>query len=293
MGRRRARSHPGRRRAAGRGGGGADQQPGLAADASRALATHHERPSRRAVDGAHQRVDPAGRSSLRGRRVVAVASRDLSRAQQLRGRARRSSAHTAPTKTCCRTPTSTRSTYRCPTHLHVEWSEHALAAGKHVLCEKPLARSRHEAERAFDAAERAGRILAEAFMYRHHPQTLAIKSLLEDGAVGPLRLIRASQSFPIEAKTTTCGCFASSRAARSWTSGATASHFARFIAGEPERVYGEQRLNDRRRRPPVLGHDALRRRRTRCSSTRGSTCPSATSSSWSAPTARSRSTIRG
>ena len=51
-----------------------------------------------------------------------------------------------------------------PNSLHVEWSVRALAAGKHVLCEKPLTRSPKDAEEAFDAAERAGRILMEAFM---------------------------------------------------------------------------------------------------------------------------------
>ena len=57
-----------------------------------------------------------------------------------------------------------------PNALHVEWSIRALQAGKHVLCEKPLSRRPEEVERAFDVAEREGRVLAEAFMWRHHPQ---------------------------------------------------------------------------------------------------------------------------
>ena len=129
-----------------------------------------------------------------------------------------------------------------PNGLHVEWSERALAADKHVLCEKPLARSRAQAERAFEAAQRAGRILAEGFMYRHHPQTIQIKSLLKYGAVGPLRLIRAAQSFPIE-EADDVRLFSELEGGALMDVGCYCVHFARFIAGEPERVYGEQRLN--------------------------------------------------
>ncbi len=57
-----------------------------------------------------------------------------------------------------------------PNSMHVEWSIRALEAGKHVLCEKPLSRHPEDVARAFDVAEREGRVLAEAFMYRHNPQ---------------------------------------------------------------------------------------------------------------------------
>src|SRR5207237_1084367 len=68
-----------------------------------------------------------------------------------------------------------------PNSLHVEWSIRALEAGKHVLCEKPLDRRPAAVERAFDAAERAGRLLMEGFMYRHHPQTHGLAELVADG----------------------------------------------------------------------------------------------------------------
>ena len=58
-----------------------------------------------------------------------------------------------------------------PNSMHVEWSLHALEAGKHVLCEKPLTRDPAQVDRAFDAAEAAQRVLMEAFMWRFHPQT--------------------------------------------------------------------------------------------------------------------------
>jgi predicted dehydrogenase len=84
-----------------------------------------------------------------------------------------------------------------PNGPHVEWSVACLEAGKHVLCEKPLARYPHDVETAFDAAERAGSLLMEAFMWRHHPQTVMLAGLVGGGAIGELRLVRATFSSPI------------------------------------------------------------------------------------------------
>ena len=71
-----------------------------------------------------------------------------------------------------------------PNSLHCEWSIRAVEAGKHVLCEKPLSRRAAEVEAAFDAADRSGRLLLEAFMWRHNPQTRKLTELVDDGAVG-------------------------------------------------------------------------------------------------------------
>src|SRR5438067_11358477 len=76
-----------------------------------------------------------------------------------------------------------------PNSMHVEWSIRALEAGKHVLCEKPFDRDPAAVERAFDAAEHAGRFLMEAFMWRHNPQTKRVRELVAEGAVGDLRLV--------------------------------------------------------------------------------------------------------
>jgi xylose dehydrogenase (NAD/NADP) len=84
-----------------------------------------------------------------------------------------------------------------PNGLHVEWALRALEAGKHVLCEKPMSRRAAEVERAFDRAEEAGLVLSEGFMWRHHPQTQKLTELLEEGAIGPLRLVRVAFSFPL------------------------------------------------------------------------------------------------
>jgi D-xylose 1-dehydrogenase (NADP+, D-xylono-1,5-lactone-forming) len=127
-----------------------------------------------------------------------------------------------------------------PNSLHVPWAVRALDAGKHVLCEKPLTRRPAEVEEAFAAAERAGRLLMEAFMWRHHPQTRRLRELLDEGVIGRLRLIRASFSFPLRdpedirlageldgGALMDVGCYCLSG--------------SRFVAGaEPERVSAEQ-----------------------------------------------------
>jgi xylose dehydrogenase (NAD/NADP) len=82
-----------------------------------------------------------------------------------------------------------------PNTLHCEWSIRALEAGKHVLCEKPMSSSPAEVEAAFAAAERSGRLLSEAFMYRHHPQAQRLSALVAEGAIGQLRLIRSTFSY--------------------------------------------------------------------------------------------------
>src|SRR6266496_6414607 len=84
-----------------------------------------------------------------------------------------------------------------PNTLHCEWSIRALEAGKHVLCEKPMSRHVGDVEAAFDAAERAQRILMEAFMYRHNPQTKRLRQLLDEGAIGDVRLVRSCFSYSL------------------------------------------------------------------------------------------------
>jgi D-xylose 1-dehydrogenase (NADP+, D-xylono-1,5-lactone-forming) len=128
-----------------------------------------------------------------------------------------------------------------PNSMHVDWSIRALQAGKHVLCEKPLSRRTQEVERAFDAAEQHGRLLMEAFMWRHNPQTARLTDLLDQGAVGRVRMIRAAFGFvtndPANVRLQTgldggalmdVGCYCVSA--------------TRLLAGEPERVSAEQSL---------------------------------------------------
>ena len=101
-----------------------------------------------------------------------------------------------------------------PNALHVDWTERALRAGKHVLCEKPLSRHAAEVERAFDLAQDQGRLLMEAFMYRHNPQSAALVALVAAGTIGRLRMISASFGFTPDRPRRTSGSILPSRAAR-------------------------------------------------------------------------------
>jgi predicted dehydrogenase len=82
-----------------------------------------------------------------------------------------------------------------PNALHHDWTIQALEAGKHVLCEKPIASNAPEAERMFDAADRAGRLLVEAFMYRAHPAIDRLVQTVQEGTIGRVKLIRANFTF--------------------------------------------------------------------------------------------------
>ena len=85
-----------------------------------------------------------------------------------------------------------------PNHLHAEWTIKALHAGKHVLCEKPIALSLDELDAMTQAAQETGNVLAEAFMYRHHAQTLKVKEIVDSGALGKIQLIKGAFTFTIK-----------------------------------------------------------------------------------------------
>jgi xylose dehydrogenase (NAD/NADP) len=128
-----------------------------------------------------------------------------------------------------------------PNSLHVEWTERALRKGKHVLCEKPLSRRAADVEAAFDVAETNDRLLMEAFMWRHNPQTERLVELVQAGVIGHPRLVRATFSFAIQA-----GDEANVRLSAGLDGGALMDvgcycvSAARLLAGEPEAVSGHQ-----------------------------------------------------
>lgn len=137
----------------------------------------------------------AGARQVRGVEVVAIGSRDRARAEaqaQALGVPRAHDSYEA----LLADPDVEAVYVALPNSLHVEWSLRAIEAGRHVLCEKPLSRRPDDVARAFDAAERSGVVLAEAFMWRHHPQARRLVELLQQ--IGELRLIRASFSFLLE-----------------------------------------------------------------------------------------------
>jgi xylose dehydrogenase (NAD/NADP) len=171
-------------------------------------------------------------------RVAAVASRDRRRAEEY-ARERGIERAYGSYEELVADPELEAVYISLPNSLHFEWSIRALESGKHVLCEKPFDRRPERVEEAFDAAERADRLLMEAFMWRHHPQTKRLVELVDEGTIGELRLIRSALSGTLThlgdvrmrpeldgGALMDSGCYCVSA--------------ARLLAGEPESVSGRQ-----------------------------------------------------
>ena len=129
-----------------------------------------------------------------------------------------------------------------PNALHAEWTIRAAQAGKHVLCEKPLALTLDEVDAIAAAAQKAGVVVAEAFMYRHHPQTLQARELLASGAIGPLQRVRGAFTFFLERPGDVR--WDPARGGGSlWDVGCYPVSYARTVlAAEPVEVFGWQTL---------------------------------------------------
>jgi xylose dehydrogenase (NAD/NADP) len=185
----------------------------------------------------NRRVIPPLRASARNR-LVAVASRDLERARAYAaewGIERSWGSY----EELVADPGIDVVYVPLPNHLHVEWTLRAVRAGKHVLCEKPLALQAEDVDRVATAAREHGVAVAEALMYRHHPQTLRVRELVEEGAVGRVQLVRGSFTFPLTRPGDVRldpamggGCL--------WDLGCYPVSLARFVLGrEPTRVFGQ------------------------------------------------------
>jgi xylose dehydrogenase (NAD/NADP) len=126
-----------------------------------------------------------------------------------------------------------------PNALHVEWSMRALAAGKHVLCEKPLSRHPDDVAAAFALAERNGLVLAEAFMYRFHPQTTQVSALIAGGAIGEVAAIAGTLSFRMADAAHDIRSSAALEGGALMDVGCYCVSGARLFAGEPTHVHAE------------------------------------------------------
>lgn len=127
-----------------------------------------------------------------------------------------------------------------PNHLHAEWTIKAVEAGKHVLCEKPLALSVEEVDAIKHAAHTHGRIVAEAFMYRHHPQTLKAREIARSGSLGALKMIRGSFSFVLT-RENDARLTPEWGGGSIWDVGCYPISYARMVTGlEPVEVFGWQ-----------------------------------------------------
>ncbi|MDA0244994.1 MAG: Gfo/Idh/MocA family oxidoreductase [Chloroflexi bacterium] len=127
-----------------------------------------------------------------------------------------------------------------PNHLHAEWSIKAMRAGKHVLCEKPFAISLAEVDEMTAVAAQTGRVLAEAFMYRHHPQTKLALEIVRSGRLGDVLHLQATFNFTMNDP-------ANVRLKPEWGGGALwdvgiypVSLAQAIFGGAPERVMGTQ-----------------------------------------------------
>lgn len=140
-----------------------------------------------------QKVIPALQLSSVSR-VVAIASRDRARAAAAAAALGIARVH-ADYDALLADPDVEAIYNPLPNHLHVPWTLRALAAGKHVLCEKPIALTAAEARQLLAARDRSGLQVGEAFMVRTHPQWLRVRALIADGRIGELRLVSGHFSY--------------------------------------------------------------------------------------------------
>jgi predicted dehydrogenase len=142
---------------------------------------------------ATEKVIPGMRRAARTE-VVAIASRDEALARSVADRLGIPTAH-GSYEALLADPGVDAVYIPLPNHLHLDWTIAAARAGKHVLCEKPLALTAGDAERMVEAADAAGVHLMEAFMYRHHPSWVAVGELVANGRIGRLAAVQTWFSY--------------------------------------------------------------------------------------------------
>jgi predicted dehydrogenase len=145
------------------------------------------------ADIADKKVIPGMRKAARSR-VVAIGSRDLERARAVAARHGIERAH-GSYEALLADPDVDAVYIPVPNHLHAEWTKAAARAGKHVLCEKPLAMTTADAQSMVEVCATEGVRLMEAFMYRLHPSWVAVRELVAGGRIGRLTAVHSWFSY--------------------------------------------------------------------------------------------------
>jgi D-xylose 1-dehydrogenase (NADP+, D-xylono-1,5-lactone-forming) len=143
----------------------------------------------------NRRIIPAIERS-EGSEVVAIGSRDLRKAQDYAAKWNIPRSY-GSYEALLDDPDLDAVYIPLPNHLHCTWTVKAAQAGKHVLCEKPLALSVSEVDIMLAAARRNGVVLVEAFQFRFHPQTRIVRDLIRSGDLGTIQLVRAWFTFSV------------------------------------------------------------------------------------------------
>ncbi|MCP2165467.1 Gfo/Idh/MocA family protein [Goodfellowiella coeruleoviolacea] len=201
-------------------------------------------------------VRPARRS--REARVVAVAARDPERARQFAGR------HGIPVvhrdyQALLDDPSIDAVYNPLPNGLHGRWTLAALAAGKHVLCEKPFAANAEEARTVARAARDSGRVVLEAFHYRYHPLAQRMRNIVESGELGMIQHVEAWMCLPLPRFSDIRYRFDLAGGAL-MDAGCYAVHLVRLLGGVPE---GEPQVVSARARRHGVDVDRFMRARLR------------------------------
>jgi predicted dehydrogenase len=191
----------------------------------------------------NRRLIPPIRASRRGM-LAAVASRDWEKAQAYADEWKIPSAFGSYEEMLA--SDAVDAVYiSLPNHLHAEWTIRALRAGKHVLCEKPFAIQVEEVDRMAEACRESGRVLQEAFMYRHHPQTKLAEEWVRTGRLGEVTLVRGFFSFYMGSREGNVRLNPAYGGGALWDVGVYPLSFAQLVFGRaPERVAAEQWIGD-------------------------------------------------
>ncbi len=190
----------------------------------------------------NRRVIPAINASKRGK-LIAVASRDKSKAESY------ASTWKIPVsfgsyEALIESDLIDAIYISLPNHLHAEWSIRAMRAGKHVLCEKPIALSTGEMDQMIETSAKTGFVLSEAFMYRHHPQTKTAISWIREGKLGEIFAVHAIFNFLLD-RTIDIRRKREFGGGSLWDVGVYPVSFANMVFGKaPEWVQGYQTLGE-------------------------------------------------